>query len=52
MSHAYAYYRDMYMKGMLRRFIYFSCFMYYAGAVSYYVTFHALGDSVNEQGKT
>ena len=39
MSEAYAYFRDRYMKGMLNRFCIFSFFIYYGGAVSYYITF-------------
>ena len=52
MSQSYAYFRDRYMKGMLNRFCIFSFFMYYGGAVSYYVTFQALQNSIAEDGHT
>ena len=42
MSQVYAYYRDKYMKTMMQRFLIFSGFMYYGGAISYYICYHAL----------
>eukprot|EP00353_Schmidingerella_taraikaensis_P013415 CAMPEP_0185591592 /NCGR_PEP_ID=MMETSP0434-20130131/65042_1 /TAXON_ID=626734 ORGANISM="Favella taraikaensis, Strain Fe Narragansett Bay" /NCGR_SAMPLE_ID=MMETSP0434 /ASSEMBLY_ACC=CAM_ASM_000379 /LENGTH=102 /DNA_ID=CAMNT_0028216725 /DNA_START=12 /DNA_END=320 /DNA_ORIENTATION=- len=40
MSKAYSYFRDVYMKGMMRRFIIFSAFTYYGGAMSYLVSYY------------
>ena len=51
MSEAYIYYRDMYMKGMMRRFLIFLVFSYYGGAVVYYVSFHGFGASLSNDGQ-
>ena len=52
MSHAYRYYRDQYMKGMMKRFLFFSVFMYYGGAIAYYVSFHgSMQAGIGEDGQ-
>ena len=48
----YAFYRDEYIKRMMRRYIIFSFFMYYGGFVAYYVTYAALEESSMSDGKT
>jgi len=52
MSEAYSYYRDVYMKGMMKRFIIFSAFMYYGGAISYVISYFGWSNSIGSDGKT
>ena len=52
LSQMYAFYRDEYIKRMMRRYIIFSFFMYYGGFVAYYVTYAALEESSMSDGKT
>ena len=40
MSQAYSYFRDVYMKGMLKRFLIFSVFAYLGGATGVYISFY------------
>ena len=42
MSDCYAYFRDKYMKRMLFRFVIFSFFMYFGGAVCFFVPMYSL----------
>jgi len=51
MSQAYAYFRDVYMKGMMKRFFIFSAFTYYGGAVAYIVSFYGFQNSLGSEGK-
>ena len=52
MSHAYKYYRDQYMKGMMKRFLFFSLFMYYGGAVAYYISYHlSMNAGIDQDGQ-
>ena len=50
MSAAYIYYRDIYMKGFLRRFFIFLVFSYYGGAVVYSVSYYGFGASLSNDG--
>ena len=52
MSEAYAYNRDTYMKGMMKRFMIFSAFVYFGGFCTYSLSYYSLQDGVNEMGKT
>ena len=52
MSQAYRYYRDHYMKGMMKRFLLFSIFMYYGGAVAYLISFHfSMNAGIDHEGQ-
>ena len=51
MSEAYSYFRDVYMKGMMRRFFIFLVFSYFGGASAYYVTYYGFGDSYGVDGQ-
>ena len=45
LSKMYAFYRDEYIKRMMRRYIIFSFFMYYGGFIAYYITYVSLEES-------
>lgn len=51
MSEAYSYFRDVYMKGMMRRFFIFLVFSYFGGASAFYVTYYSFGNSIGVDGQ-